>query len=48
MCDVIDNLDDSIACDIHNEHMKHETDKIQDETESIYWKLNLIDKYFPR
>ena len=48
MCYVIDNLDDSIACDIHNEHMKHETDKIQDETESIYWKLNLNDKFYPR
>ena len=48
MYDVIDNLDDSIACDVHNEHMKHETDKIQDETESIYWKLNLNEKFFPR
>ena len=29
MDDVIDNLDDSIACDVHNKHMKHETDKIR-------------------
>ena len=44
----MDNLDDSIACGVHNEHMKHETDKIQDKTESIYWKLILNDNIFPR